>query len=213
MGLSRHFPSVYALDLLGWGLSSRPKFDLKKEPSTANGIVSDERQRALSAAEDFFVESLEAWRSAHDISTMILCGHSMGGCLGVAYAERYPQHVERLVLLSPVGVPREESPARKERFERARQQSWQFRIFSSMWLRLFDWKMTVGDVLRWMPQRRSYSVTSGYVQRRLPALSNHPDEQQAVADYLHLNNTLPGSGEYCVNHLLTPCSCWTILKK
>jgi pimeloyl-ACP methyl ester carboxylesterase len=29
---------------------------------------------------------------------MILCGHSLGGYLSFAYAERYPQHVDRLIL-------------------------------------------------------------------------------------------------------------------
>ena len=38
---------------------------------------------------------------------MILCGHSLGGYLGVAYAEKYPQRLERLVLISPVRYIRE----------------------------------------------------------------------------------------------------------
>lgn len=70
-GLSRHFETVYSLDLLGWGLSSRPTFTL----------VDDK----LTTAEDFFVESLEAWRRKNDIDRIILAGHSMGGYISVAY--------------------------------------------------------------------------------------------------------------------------------
>lgn len=74
-GLSRHFTSIYSLDLLGWGLSSRPKFAL-----------IDDRVRT---AEDFFVESLEAWRSKNNIDRMILAGHSMGGYVSVAYCGEF----------------------------------------------------------------------------------------------------------------------------
>eukprot|EP00977_Amphora_coffeiformis_P008178 scaffold1828_cov169-Amphora_coffeaeformis.AAC.17 len=70
-GLSRHFKSIYSLDLLGWGLSSRPKF----------ALIDDK----VKTAEDFFVESLEAWRSKNEIEKMILAGHSMGGYVSVAY--------------------------------------------------------------------------------------------------------------------------------
>ena len=49
--LCGHFQSVYAVDMLGWGLSSRPSMDEVKESDT------------ILSAEDFFVESLEAWRS------------------------------------------------------------------------------------------------------------------------------------------------------
>eukprot|EP00966_Prymnesium_polylepis_P136424 3152412-Prymnesium_polylepis.1 len=37
---------------------------------------------------------------------MVLCGHSVGGYMAVAYTERHPHAVERLILVSPVGVPR-----------------------------------------------------------------------------------------------------------
>ena len=215
VGLSRHFSSVYSLDLLGWGLSSRPKFSVSSSRDGASSSSSsssqqetllrdDDSSQMVRAAEDVFVESLEAWRQVRGIPKMILCGHSMGGYLSVAYAERYPQHVERLILLSPVGVPNESSPDRQERLQRMRQQSWRFRAISSIWLRLYQWQVTVGDVLRCLPDRQTYQWTAHYVRQRLPALVDQPDEQDALTDYLHLNNTLPGSGERCVHYLLTP---------
>ena len=36
---------------------------------------------------------------------MQLVGHSLGGYLSARYAIAYPDRVEKLVLLSPVGVP------------------------------------------------------------------------------------------------------------
>jgi cardiolipin-specific phospholipase len=41
---------------------------------------------------------MEAWRKVQGLNKMILCGHSLGGYLSFAYAERYPQHVDRLIL-------------------------------------------------------------------------------------------------------------------
>jgi len=197
---------------LAW-LSSRPEFKQSvanfSDPHLtppANAREQQHRQekydRLIRSAEDFFVESLEAWRRVHGIPTMILAGHSMGGYIGVAYAERYPQHVERLILLSPAGVTAGDEQ-RVERIQRARQQSLWFRMLSSTWLALYNWNTTVGHLLRLMPNERAQRMISNYVEKRLPALTDQ-DERKAVADYLYLNNTLPGSGEYCVHALLTP---------
>lgn len=70
-GLVNYFQCIYSLDLLGWGLSSRPAFRL----------VDD----SVETAEQFFVASLEAWRKQNNIEKMILAGHSMGGYISVAY--------------------------------------------------------------------------------------------------------------------------------
>jgi cardiolipin-specific phospholipase len=188
VGLSSYFNSIYSLDMLGWGLSSRPNFQL-----TDNSVET---------AEDFFVESLEAWRVKNDIPKMILAGHSIGGYLSVAYCERYPQNVERLILLSPAGVT-EESPEAKQRREARLASSTQTRMFGSLYTSLFDNDHTVGGILRMLPAGRSQGMIQQYIERRLPAI-DCPDEQKAVADYLYLNAALPGSGEYCLNRLLTP---------
>ena len=46
---------------------------------------------------------------------MRLVGHSLGGYLAVAYAERFPERVERIVLLSPVGIPQRQLPRDPQR--------------------------------------------------------------------------------------------------
>ncbi len=51
-GLSKFFSTVYAVDMLGWGLSSR----------VPHNEVQD--RGSVESAEEFFVESIEAWRSA-----------------------------------------------------------------------------------------------------------------------------------------------------
>ncbi|TDL29256.1 alpha/beta-hydrolase [Rickenella mellea] len=93
--------ALYALDWLGMGRSSRPPFTI-----TARRTDTEAR---VHQAESFFVDSLEEWRAAMGLERMTLIGHSLGAYFSVVYALRYPQHVDRLILLSPAGVPRGES--------------------------------------------------------------------------------------------------------
>jgi cardiolipin-specific phospholipase len=189
IGLSRYFSTVYSLDSLGWGLSSRPNFYLK--------------DTSVETAEDFFVESLEAWRKANDLPKMILAGHSMGGYMSVAYCEKYPERVERLILLSPAGVP-EETPeflARREAFRQRTTSSFSGKTIMAILPSLFDGGYTPCSVLRTVPESTGLGWVQGYVQRRLPAISDE-QEQVAVADYLYHNATLPGSAEYALNRIL-----------
>lgn len=87
---------LYALDLLGMGLSYRPRWKIRaKDP-----------MGKIEEAETFFTQSLEQWRIKKGIDRMVLMGHSFGGYLSCVYAMKYPQHVEKLILVSPVGIPR-----------------------------------------------------------------------------------------------------------
>ena len=111
MGLSHYFGSIYALDMLGWGLSSRPKFELvqssddgtdaDKNTSSCSGMNGEKSKvnesggndssstdeehirtkQKVSTAESFFVESLESWRKQNNLPKLTLAGHSMGGYL------------------------------------------------------------------------------------------------------------------------------------
>lgn len=181
IGLSKYFDTIMSLDLLGWGLSSRPAFKLQND--------------SVEGAEDVFVESLEEWRKAQEVDKLVLAGHSMGGYLSAAYCERYPERVDRLVLLSPVGVIEETS--------RKPPSSMSFSIMSSIWHTLYHWDWTPGAIMRILPAERGRSMVTGYVEKRLPAITEL-DEREAFADYLFYNNSLSGSGEYAFRKLLKP---------
>ncbi|KAM6899840.1 1-acylglycerol-3-phosphate O-acyltransferase ABHD5 [Xenentodon cancila] len=85
---------VYALDLLGFGRSSRPQFSTEPE-----------------RAEEQFVTALEEWREAVGLEEMVLLGHNLGGYLSAAYALKYPNRVKHLLLVEPWGFPaRPEDP-------------------------------------------------------------------------------------------------------
>ncbi|XP_034237115.1 (Lyso)-N-acylphosphatidylethanolamine lipase isoform X3 [Thrips palmi] len=79
---------VYAIDLLGFGRSSRPKFS--SDPLEAEGQL---------------VKSVEEWRKEMQLEKMVVLGHSMGGFLAASYAIKYPDRVSHLILADPWGFP------------------------------------------------------------------------------------------------------------
>ena len=123
-----HMLRVIAIDMLGFGRSSRPHITSLPSADAAG-------------AEQWWVDSIELWRQvwlkliwrfiwlgifyttraswvafvsrtfnsqhflqAVHIESMSLLGHSLGGYLAACYAMRYPQRLYRLILASPAGV-------------------------------------------------------------------------------------------------------------
>mmetsp|Transcript_7931 Transcript_7931/g.11316 ORF Transcript_7931/g.11316 Transcript_7931/m.11316 type:complete len:449 (+) Transcript_7931:1-1347(+) len=191
LGLAHHHfgGEVYALDMLGWGLSSRPSLNVKVKPG------KDE----VDATEDFFVESLEAWRKANNIKKMILGGHSMGGYFSVAYCEKYPEHVERLILISPAGVPDETDMYSLFGNDLSWKQNALFHTAAFLW----KIGLTPSSVIRSLSESRGKSMVTNYVEGRLPEVTRF-DERLHLSEYLYRNAVLPGSGEQCLNKVLKP---------
>lgn len=88
---------LYALDMLGMGNSSRPPFK----------IHAKTKEDQVIEAENWFIDALEEWRKARKIERFTLLGHSLGGYLAVSYALKYPGHLKKLILASPVGIPKD----------------------------------------------------------------------------------------------------------
>jgi len=79
--------TIYALDLPGFGRSSRVSFGNKPE---------DVKERLVTA--------LERWREGMGLEKICLLGHSFGGFLVANFSLRYPANVERLILADPWGM-------------------------------------------------------------------------------------------------------------
>ncbi|EGR30718.1 hypothetical protein IMG5_124850 [Ichthyophthirius multifiliis] len=114
---------TYALDLLGMGLSSRPKYEINDIKETI----------------EFFVESLELWRQKiKKQDKLVLVGHSFGGYMALNYALKYPQNVENLILLSPMGATKK-SEKENQQFEKETKEKLTFYqkigyiVFQNMW--------------------------------------------------------------------------------
>ncbi|XP_056154279.1 1-acylglycerol-3-phosphate O-acyltransferase ABHD5 [Lampris incognitus] len=85
---------VYAVDLLGFGRSTRPQFITDPE-----------------GVEEQFLVALEEWRERVGLEEMLLLGHNLGGYLAAAYTLKYPHRVKHLILVEPWGFPaRPENP-------------------------------------------------------------------------------------------------------
>lgn len=176
---------TYSTDWLGYGMSYRPIFT----------------PRGVKETEDFFCSHMEKWREGNKIERMVLCGHSLGGYLSVAYAERYPDRIEKLVLASPVGIPEPSAD-----FEEAvANMNWKRRtlINSARWL--WSRGVTPGDLVRTMgPIGRN--LMDRYSQMRFrDDQDGFQLDKAAFGEYLYHNAAAThGSGERALSQLLKP---------
>ena len=82
---------VYVIDLPGMGLSSKTIWNMNESKEVIN----------------YFTECIEEWRKQLDIKQFTLVGHSLGGYISGHYALKYPNRLDKLFMLSPVGITRQ----------------------------------------------------------------------------------------------------------
>ncbi|KAF8631263.1 hypothetical protein AX15_002590 [Amanita polypyramis BW_CC] len=217
---SQRGSAVYAVDWLGMGRSARIPFSIKAKRDDVPGRVQE--------AESFFIDSLEQWRVKVGLEKMTLIGHSLGAYFSVAYALKYPSRVNKLVLLSPAGVPhgldttvpsREltddsetrslggdtAEPLSADKLTRIRSHQEAVKKQESRTRRLFTYLWEEG----WSPfQVVRASLFWGpwligkYSSRRFHGLAE--EDTRDMHEYI-MNITLAkGSGEYCISHILAP---------
>jgi len=216
-GLSRR-PNwkLYALDMLGMGRSSRPSFK----------IHAKEKEDKIKEAESWFVDALEEWRIKRGIEKMTLLGHSLGGYMAVAYALKYPGHLNKLILASPVGIPEDPYAVNEDlpepgdsRMQNEFTQPQDESIDGAnarpkaqaakppprkmpKWLvTLWDANVSPFSVVRFAGPLGPRLV-SGWTSRRFSQMP--PDEAQALHDYSYSLFRQRGSGEYALAYILAP---------
>jgi len=92
--------TVYAIDMLGWGLSSRPHTFANWEWTQRMGG----KRKTVENVAAFWVSSLADWREGVGITNFHIVGHSLGGWVAGEFALAYPQHIAKLTLANSVGV-------------------------------------------------------------------------------------------------------------
>ncbi|KAL7849629.1 hypothetical protein SRHO_G00189780 [Serrasalmus rhombeus] len=167
---------VYALDLLGFGRSSRP----------AACVQAQE-------AEEQFVQSLEEWREVLGLEVMILLGHNLGGYVSAAYALKYPDRVQQLVLVEPWGFT-----------ERPDEEDLQCRI--PLWIKALGSAMNPFNPLALLRLAGPLgplllqALRSDFKQKYSSVFKD-----DTVPDYLyHLNVQTPSSGETAFKNMTIP---------
>jgi len=203
---------LYALDLLGMGNSSRPHFS----------VHSKDPVDKIEEAEAFFIDALEEWRQAKKIDKMTLMGHSLGGYLSVNYCLKYPSHVDKLILVSPVGVPpnpfesnsqtetdpsivnppdttlqsefsQPQKPTSKKEVQQPRP--------LPRWVTLL-WEANFSPFMFVRIPFVGPKFASGWTTRRFSQLPSV--EQETLSEYAYQIFRLKGSGEFALAYLLAP---------
>lgn len=120
-GLSSRIQNLYAIDLLANGLSpesSQPLVVSCGKPLPMKAEFSNDRFKIpytleylhqksfIQQLEDYYLNSIEQWRIDNKLNKINIVAHSFGGYLSTKYAIKYPHAVERLCLVSPLGVER-----------------------------------------------------------------------------------------------------------
>lgn len=176
---------VTTLDLLGMAGSGRPPFSC----TTATDCIN------------FFVCSIEAWMQAtgYKSEKYFLLGHSLGGYLSTCFALRYPENLEKLILMSPVGVPPKpdgfsvETLAQRQTSKTA---AFAFRRMGQLW----DYNIGVFTLLRKSGYYGANKLLTGFVNRRLK-LPN-PEEAEACKELLLQTNLRDLSSEVAITIIL-----------
>ncbi|PMD50511.1 alpha/beta-hydrolase [Hyaloscypha bicolor E] len=210
---------LYALDMLGMGRSSRPHFK----------IHAKDQAGKITEAENWFIDALEEWRVMKKIDKFTLLGHSLGGYMAVAYALKYPGHLNKLILASPVGIPEDpyamaadmpepEDSAMANEFLQDQEDDIVNRNAESgkskktpdgparrpipKWLSyLWDANISPFSIVRWSGPLGPRFV-SGWTSRRFSHLAE--TESEVLHTYAYSLFRQRGSGEYALAYILAP---------
>lgn len=167
--------TVYAMDMLGFGRSSRPKSNFKSPEQ----------------AEDFFTSSIEGWAQSVGLKRFVLCGHSLGGYVTACYALKHSDRIAHLILADPWGVPRK--PVEDEDRQLTLTQ------------RMIVKAMTVSSPLTMLRAAGPYGRSLVAKTRPdIPAKFSHIIENpEVVTNYLyHSNAQSPATGEHAFAQLV-----------
>jgi proline iminopeptidase len=81
------------------------RFIVPDQRGTGHSFIS--KIDSVTMSVDRYVDDLELLRTHLKLKKMVLAGHSWGGMLALAYAAKYPENVDRLLLLGPGGITRD----------------------------------------------------------------------------------------------------------
>lgn len=128
------------------------------------------------------------------LTDFFLAGHSFGGYCSGLYASRYPQHIKKLLLLSPLGLkPAPENyDIKNMRFMNGRgPPKWAISLSKLLW-----GKVSPFAVLRKISWRSAYKALTKYVEKHQPTGSI--EEKEALIRYMYQILLGEGTSEYAL---------------
>lgn len=130
-----------------------------------------------------------------DITDFYLVGHSFGGYQVGLYACKYPYHVKKLVLASPIGVKPSQIPGEEpnmdEKFKGRRRPP---KIVIKIAQYGFAKKISPFSALRTLGKSFTSRWCQGFAERRLKIVD--PATKKLVSDYLYQIFMRKGTSEY-----------------
>mmetsp|Transcript_36441 Transcript_36441/g.35298 ORF Transcript_36441/g.35298 Transcript_36441/m.35298 type:complete len:296 (-) Transcript_36441:257-1144(-) len=168
------------IDIIGMGGSSRPDFKHITDPTEAD---------------EFFIKYFESWRqSMGNLTDFILAGHSFGAYLAGNYACRHPQHVKKLLMLSPIGVNLmpEGFKLKDYRFQNKKVSSFATYLLK----KAYKNKWSPYGILRKSGKTIGNKLVGEYVKKRMSHLP--AEERRSMHKYLYQIFMRKGSTEYAL---------------
>ena len=173
---------VIAIDLVGFGRSSRPNI---------SHITNVEE------GEQWLIDILELWRIEMKLDKFDLIAHSLGGYIGGIYALSYPEHVNSIIFASPAGIPHETEEEISQR-ESGTGISVMWRMVSN----LFNCGVTPQSLIRLLgPVGRN--LVEKFARQRFSWLVDKP-EFELFWEYIHLTMVDRGSTEFLLHKMFHP---------
>lgn len=167
---------IHAIDLLGYGCSSRPRFKL---------AVND-----IDHVERWFHDSFDSWlekRGLKNVSSKtIIMAHSMGAYLMATYGIKVnPDFCSKLIMVSPGAVAKNKRRTKLPKY------------FAKLW----ELNASPFLLVRGAGPLGS-KLVSAWTYRRFAGLSH--EEVNLLHKYTYTIFQAPASGEYMLNYLLAP---------
>eukprot|EP00929_Paragymnodinium_shiwhaense_P001266 TRINITY_DN101492_c0_g1_i1.p1 TRINITY_DN101492_c0_g1~~TRINITY_DN101492_c0_g1_i1.p1 ORF type:complete len:436 (-),score=56.40 TRINITY_DN101492_c0_g1_i1:327-1541(-) len=167
--------TVYAVDIIGMGGSGRPPFDSK--------VSADHAEKML-------VAPFERWADQMGLSQFALIGHSFGGFVASSWANRQPERIRSLGLLSPLlGWSEEKISNVEQRMEN----SWFGTAVDVAW----RYHITPHSLVRRVPGFKRWLSSSN--ERRFASMSKLGEEEgRLMSEYVLHSMDMPASMEKTV---------------
>jgi len=173
---------VYAIDLIGMGLSSRPNFI----------CTTTEETVAL------FTGTIEKWRETLGLHKFVLVGHSFGGYMSCQYTIKYPSHVSKLFLVSPLGFTKDNSEFNM--IKAPSNLGFMQRQLHKLRYKFFKNKMTISSIITKYAWLFSYFIRKNLANRyKIP--NDHAD---VLYEYLLHTFKLPDSCQKSLHYVINP---------